>query len=89
MEFERAELVLKSKYKLNSYYLFDDKIIVDKNNENYSEILLPNTNGVICFYDMYYASDGLRIIIATKNSYDLVGILNEDDLTINVTRNTK
>lgn len=89
MELNHSEIVLKSKYNLNSYYLFNDRIIICNNDENYSTIYLPNENSMICFYDMYYASDGLRIIIATRNDYDLVGILDEDDLTINITNNTK
>ncbi len=83
------DIVLKSKYNQNIYYLFNDRIIICKNDENYNTIFLPNEDNMICFYDMYYASDGLRIVIATRNNYDLVGILDEDDLTINITNITK
>lgn len=88
MELSDAKIVIKSEINLNYYYLFNDKIIVDKNN-NYIDIYLPKKSGVVCFYDMYYASDGLRIIIATRNDYDLVGILNEYNLTLDITKFTK
>lgn len=88
MELSDAKIVIKSETNSNCYYLFNDKIIVDKNN-NYIDIYLPKKSGVVCFYDMYYASDGLRIIIATRNDYDLVGILNEYNLTLDITKFTK
>ena len=74
MELSDAKIVIKSEINLNCYYLFNDKIIVDKNKRDYINICLPKKSGVVCFYDMYYASDGLRIIIATRNDYDLEGI---------------
>lgn len=89
MEFNHAEIVVKSKINLNSYYLFNDRIVAYKDNENYTTISLPNRNNMICFYDMYYATDGLRIIIATRDNYDLVAILDEDNLTINIKNYTK
>lgn len=89
MELSHAEIVVKSKFNLNSYYLLNDKIVVCKNDDIYSTVNLPNVNSIICFYDMYYAGDGLRIIMATRNNYDLVAILDEDDLTINIKNYTK
>lgn len=88
MELSDAKIVIKSEINSNCYYLFNDKIIVDKNN-NYIDIYLPKKSGVVCFYDMYYASDGLRIIMATRNDYDLVGILNEYNLMLDITKFTK
>lgn len=89
MELSHAKIVFKSKINLNCYYLFNDKIIVDKNDGDYIQIYFPKKSGLICFYDMYYAADGLRIIIATRNDYDLVAILDEDNLTINIINYTK
>lgn len=89
MKLSNAKIILESEVNLNCYYLFYDKIVVDKNNGDYMDIYLPKRSGVICFYDMYYASDGLRIIIATRNDYDLVGILNEHYLTLDITKFTK
>ncbi len=89
MELSDAKIVFKSEINLNCYYLFNDKIIVDRKNGDYIDIYLPKKSDVICFYDMYYASDGLRIIIATRNDYDLVGLLNEYSLELDIKRITK
>lgn len=89
MELSDAKIVFKSEINSNCYYLFNQKIIVDKNDGGCMEIYLPKKSGVICFYDMYYASDGLRIIIATQSDYDLVGILNEYHLTLDIIKFTK
>lgn len=88
MELSSAKIVFKSNINLNYYYLFYDKIIVSRNID-LVEINLPKKSGVICFYDIYYASDGLRIIIATRDDYDLVGILDENSLALDIKSITK
>ena len=82
MESKGAKIVLNSQVNLNTYYLYNDKVIVDKNNGDCKRICLPHEEYAICFYDMYYASDGLRIIIATRNDYDKAYILDENTSTI-------
>ncbi len=89
MELNHAEIVLKSKINSNCYYLFKNLIIIKKINGCYKNIYLPQGNDVICFYDMYYMDDELKIIFATRNNYDLAGVLDEENLVITIKNLTK
>lgn len=78
---ENAEITLVSKRNHNTYYLFSDKIVV-RDNENDKSIALPDENGIICFYDMYYSQGELYVICIAEGYYDLAYILNEGKLSL-------
>ena len=86
MDINNAKRIVKSKLLYN---LFDEQIIILRNNIILKTIHLPRNDKVVAFDDMYYADDGLRIIIATRDAYDLVGILNENELTLDIKGITK
>lgn len=78
---EKADILLKSKYKNNQYYMYSDKIIIKNNNNEYC-IRLPQIDKVIGFYDMYYINQKICVIIATRGSYDIRCILDEEELKL-------
>lgn len=82
--FNEAKIVLQSEKNKNKYFLFPEKIIVciDKNGI-YKTIVLPhNDDKVIGFYDMYYCKAQLYIVVATRGTYDLSYVLDEEKLEL-------
>lgn len=89
MNLEQADVILHSNINKNCYYLFKNRIIVETEKNKYQELLLPKDDKLICFYDIYYAKDGLRIIVASRECYDRVFILDEHNLSVTSVRLTK
>ena len=79
-----ADIVLHSAWNENIYCLYKTKIVVYNNKKNEHIIIkLPTFNDkIICFYDMYYMSDGLCVIVATRDYYDFSLTLNEETLEL-------
>lgn len=75
-----AEIVLKSKKKNNTYYMYSDKIVVCGTINK--TIVLPSDYKIICFYDMYYVKDELYVVLCTDGDYDVVYIMDEENLRI-------
>ena len=84
MNLEQADIMLHSNINKNCYYLFKDKIIVETEMNKYQEILLPKDEDdkIVCFYDIYYVKDRLQIIVASRDCYDRVFMLDEHNLSI-------
>lgn len=82
MEISQAEIVIQSIVNQNCYYLFKEKIIIKQGDGNYKEIYLPHDVNIICFYDMFYVANKLRVIIATRTDYDFISILDEENLSL-------
>lgn len=81
---EKAIITIDSKYKNVQYHMYNDRIIVKSNNSNNNKCLikLPLIDKVIGFYDMYYVSGYIHVIIATRGDYDIRYILNEDEMKL-------
>ena len=75
-----AEIILESKKKNNTYYMYSDKIVVCGTINK--TIVLPSDNKIICFYDMYYIEDELFVVLCTDGDYDAVYIMDEEHLSI-------
>lgn len=84
MNLEQADIMLHSNISKNCYYLFKDKIIAETERNKYQEILLPEDKDdrIICFHDIYYVKDRLQIIVAARDYYDRVFMLDEHNLSI-------
>ena len=89
MNLEYADVILRSNINKNCYYLFKNKIIVETERNKYQELLLPKDDKLTCFYDIYYVKDDLKIIVASRDYYDRVYILDEDNLSIMLVGLTK
>ncbi len=78
---KEAEIILKSKFNNNVYYMFNDMIIVE-NGKDVLCIELPRMSKGICFYDMYYSNECIYVIVATRGNYDIRYILQEETLML-------
>lgn len=89
MNLKYADVILHSNINNNCYYLFKNKIVVETERNKYQELLLPKDDKLICFYDIYYVKDDLKIIVASRDCYDRVFVLDEHNLSIMSVRLTK
>ena len=82
---------LKSKKNENCYVLTEMKVFILDASLNILKIIeLPWLDGrAICFYDVYYDGDDLKLIIVTTGSFDLALIIDEDNLCIIDSKPTK
>lgn len=78
---DKADIVIDSKYGNNKYFMYEKKIIVKKDGEEYC-IELPKTEKNIGFYDMYYSNNSLNVIVATRDCYDIRYVLDEERLVL-------
>jgi hypothetical protein len=71
--------------------LFDEKALIFNSGCEYiANIQIPqNINKAICFHDVYYDANILKLIVATRDSYDVALTVNEeqwDISNINITK---
>lgn len=78
---EKPDIILESKEKSVKYYMYKNRIIVKSNNDDIC-IELPQVENVICFYDMYFVKECINVIIATRGSYDIRYILDENEIKL-------
>ena len=76
----KADVTLKSRTTGNTYYLFSDRIVIK--GEHDGVIILPGKNEILCFADMYYELGELHVFAPTTKSFDVMYVLDENDLTI-------
>ena len=74
----KNKIRLDSQITANQYELHDEKICVfDSQHSLIKSIDLPKETETICFYDMYYETDKLKVVVATRGFYDKKYILDE------------
>ena len=78
---EQPKIRLDSQHKEVRYLMYDNNILVMRDNDELY-IELPQGDNVICFYDMYYVKGSLQVIVATRSSYDIRYILDEDNFKL-------
>ncbi len=78
---DKVKIVLNSIHKKRQYKMYDDKIIVKSNDEEIC-IEMPQMDKNIGFYDMYYSSGYIHVVVATRGNYDIRYILDEDKLKL-------
>jgi len=81
MHEQTAEIIVSSKYTDAQYHMYNDKILVKILDKTYF-IELPQGDKIICFHDMYYVKDNINVIVATRGTYDMQYILDENKLEL-------
>ena len=78
---DKVKIVLNSNYRNSQYRMYEDKIIVKRNDEE-TYIGIPKIDRGIGFYDMYYANGCINVIVATRGNYDIRYVLDEERLKL-------